>query len=684
MSKYSALFILFLLLFGSGTAFAHSERTYLTYQQPKTKEDTTKKANLLKKLSEAIKFRKNTITKEQKRVQAIIEKMIAKDSTVATVQDLEKLKNELSESNKQQFDMLLELIKEIKIPESPGHAEEQTQTGDPSKKPFKVSKELDPNDKYINDLVDRLVPILTDTKDDDEKVKSRQERLKLMRDIYARKDAFVDTLNDSVAIKYRMKLSHKVEVLGNYMYESGYKANQYNFTTLTGLLYNSYDLDGNTGFAKNFNSWNDAPVIENAKEGGSKVYLTVTTKSSLEMARFLTNQTAMKTMISKTLELLEHRGADGVNIQVTGLNQRLRSYFVDFIGSLSKAYRAKQKQYQISITLPVYDDLKAYDIASLDTLVDKFIINFSKKPTNFPGAIAPLNDDSDYSIQSSVSRYLNAGIPPYKFILGLSYYGAEFSINPDTGTETFKGYIPYQTIRLNYQYAPVTYNEEQAFASIETRDDEGNLTGHIYYDNERSLEQKYDFILQNGLGGVAFWELGADGAYGELWDALANKFVKIDTVSKETILLKGVSAGDGSIWAYIKKNMVAYYYALQHPCDPNYDQPETLLLTIFNIFLALVSIALIAVLIYKIKENGERWKWKKMLIRILIVCVNLFIITIFMWLYIDNSIPWFGAGQNCVDMPFTALLLIIFTGIVLGSLIMRFLIFPAIQHDEKP
>ncbi len=682
MSKYSALFMVFLLISGSIAYSTTRISNKFSFQEPKAKEDTTKKANLLKKLSEAIKFRKNTITKEQKRVQAIIEKMILKDSTVATVQDLEKLKNELSESNKQQFDMLLELIKEIKIPESQT-VEVQPAPGNPGTKPFKVTKELDPNDKYINDLVDRLIPILTDTQVDDDKIKTRQERLKLMRDIYAGKNAFIDTLNDSVAVKYRLKLSHRAEVLGNHQYESGYKSNQYNFTTLTGLLYNSYDLDGTTGFAKNFNSWNDAAVIENAKDAGAKVFLTVTTKSSLEMAKFLTNKTAMNTMISKTLEMLEQRQADGVNIQVTGLNQRLRTYFVDFIGSLSKAYRAKSKQYQISVTLPVYDDLKAYDIASLDTLVDKFIINFAKKPTNFPGPIAPLNDDSDYSIQSSVSRYLNAGIPPYKFILCLSYYGVEFILNPNTGLETFKGYIPFKTIRLNYQYAPVTYNKEQSYASIETRDDEGNLTGHIYYDNETSLEEKYDFILQNGLGGVAVWDLGADDGYGELWDALANKFVKIDTVGRETVMLRA-TALDGSIWGYIKKNMVAYYYALQHPCDVNYDQPETLLLTIFNVLLALLSIGLTMTLIYKIKQNGERWEWKKTLIRILIVCVNLFIITIFMWLYIDNSIPWFGAGQNCVDMPFTALLLIIFTGIVLGSLIMRFLIFPAIQHDEKP
>jgi spore germination protein YaaH len=684
MGKIKVFLIFAMLFLVLRPSEARSSTQKANFQLPTIKVDTAKKTNLLKKLSEAIKFRKNSITKEQKRVQIIIEKMIARDSTIATVQDLEKLKQDMSESNKQQFDTLLELIKEIKISENTPQIVVQAPDGTPGNKPFKVTKELDPNDKYINDLVDRLIPILTDTKEDDNKVKTRQERLKLMRDIYAKKNTFTDTINDSTAIRYKLKLSHKAEVLGNHQYDAGYRSNQYNFSTLTGLIYNSYDLDGNTGFAKNFNSWGSAPVITSTKEAGSKVFLNVTTASSAEIARFLTNETAMRNMISSSLELLDQRDADGINIAITGLNRRLRSHFVDFIGSLSKAYRAKQKQYQISITLPVYDDVKAYDIAHLDTLVDKFIINFSKKPTNFPGPIAPLNDDSDYNIQSSVSRYLNQGLPPYKFILCLSYYGVEFQTNPDSGIETFKGYIPYKAIRLNYQYAPVTYNKEQAFASIETRDDEGNLTGHIYYDNEASLEQKYDFIIQNGLGGVAIWDLGADEGYGELWDALANKFVKIDTVSKETFSLRPTFVHDTTVWGYIKKNMVAYYYALQHPCDPNYDQPETLLLTIFNILLALISIAVTITLIYKIKENGEKWRWKKTLIRILIVCVNLFIITIFMWLYIDNSIPWFGAGENCLDMPFTVLLLIIFTGILLGSLIMRFLIFPAIQHDEKP
>jgi hypothetical protein len=352
---------------------------------------------------------------------------------------------------------------------------------------------------------------------------------------------------------------------------------------------------------------------------------------------------------------------------------------------LSDACRAKIKQYEVGVTLPAFDDAQAYDILRMDSLVDRYIIDFSKKPTKYPGPIAPLNDESNYSIESSVSRYLNTGVAPYKFILCLSYYGAQFSIDEKTGTESFVKYIPYKNIRSDYPYAPFEYNDKAAYASIEIRNDNGDLTGHIYYDNEDALAKKYDFILQNGLGGVAIWHLGADEGYGELWDALAYKFVKIDTVSRDTIRLRPLTEQRAhGILGFIKTNMVAYYHALQHPCDISYDSPDPTMLTIFNILLAVVFLVCGGVLIFQIKAKGEKWKWKKTLIRVLIVCVNLFIITLFMWLYIDDRISWFGAGENCIDMPFAVLLLIIVVGIVLGTLIMRFLIFPVLQHDEKP
>lgn len=641
------------------------------------------KSNPLKSLLDALKFKKNAITKEQQRVKLLIEKIIKKDTSLVTVKNLEDFKRELAESNKEQFQTLLDLIKELKISENNPSAE--TVVTDPSiPKPFKLNKEPDPNDKYINDLVDKLIPILTDNKEVQEKKKDRQKQLKLLRDVYSKKSAHIDTINDSTLMKYRLKLGHKAEILGIYPFETKNIPGDYNLNTLSTLIYDRYEIDPLTGLPKNFNRWKDATIINSVKDAGAKVILTVSTNNSLETAKFLTNETARRKLIANTLDLLEQRDADGINISLTGLNRKLRPLFVEFIGALSKTYRLKPKQYQLIITLPIYDENNAYDITSLDDFTDRFIIDFSKKPNNFPGPIAPLNDDSDYSIQSSVSRYLNIGIPPYKFILGLTYYGAEFERNYRSGVETFKKYISYSQIRLDHQYAPVNFNKDQAFASIETRNDQGNLTGHIYYDNENSLEQKYDFVIQNGLGGVAIRDLGADEGYGELWDVLASKFISIDTVSKELIPIKPLKAKDLSIWGFIKTNSIGYYNALQYPCDERYDHQDKRFLGLINLILGLSSIIIIIVLIYQIKDKGEKWKWKKLLIKILIVLINLFIITIFMWLYIDHTFPWFGAGENCIPVSFVRLLIVIFSSIFIGSIIMRLLIFPVIKQDEKP
>ena len=641
------------------------------------------KANPLKSLLDALKFKKNAITKEQQRVKLLIEKIIKKDTSLVTVKNLEDFKRELAESNKEQFQTLLDLIKELKISENSQSTE--TVVTDPSiPKPFKLTKEPDPNDKYINDLVDKLIPILTNNKDEQEKKKDRQQQLKLLREVYSKNSAHIDTINDSTLMKYRLKLGHKAEVLGIYPFDSKNIPGDYNLSTLSTLIYDRYEIDPITGLPRNFNRWEDATIINSVKDAGAKVILTVNTNNSLETAKFLTNVTARKKLIANTLDLLEQRDADGVNISLTGLNKKLRPLFVEFISALSKTYRLKPKQYQIIITLPIYDENNAYDITSLDDLTDRFIIDFSKKPNNFPGPIAPLNDDSDYSIQSSVSRYLNIGIPPYKFILGLTYYGAEFERNNRSGVENFKRYISYSQIRLDHQYAPVSYNKDQAFASIETRNDQGNLTGHIYYDNENSLEQKYDFVIQNGLGGVAIRDLGADEGYGELWDLLATKFISIDTVSQELIPIKPLKAKDLSIWGFIKTNSIAYYHALQYPCDAKHDTQDKRFLGLINLILGLSSIIIIIVLIYQIKDKGEKWKWKKLLIKILIVLINLFIITIFMWLYIDRRFPWFGSGENCIPVSFVRLLIVIFISIFIGSVIMRLLIFPVIKQDEKP
>ncbi|WP_171972505.1 glycosyl hydrolase family 18 protein [Mucilaginibacter polytrichastri] len=641
--------------------------------------DTAKTVGLLKKLSNALKFRKNSLTKEKKRVIDIIGQVL-RDSSITTTKDLGDLKNDLTASNKMQFDSLMKLIQEIKA-QKPQKIEVLVPADgtkvDPNTPPEPVS---DPNTKYINALIDKLVPILKDNKEIEQQKEAKQKKLKLLRSIYNHPSVFRDTINDSTAVDYTVKIRQKANVWG--FYEYGTNTANFDFKVLNTLDYFAYFLNGKTGYSKNFTGWDSLEVIKDVQYARNKVILSVFNDDAINTAAFLTNEEAQNNMVNSTLNLLSSRNADGVNITFRNLNKKLSGNFVRFITRLNKAYKSGKKQYSVNITIPAFDQGHAYDLNKLDSLTDNFLIDFSVRTTTKFGPIAPLHQESDYSIESCVSRYLNSVVPPYKFILLLPYNGTLWKTNIKTGVNTFNRYIPYSEIRSKYQFSPVEFDKVAASSKIELKDANGIVNGAIWYDDENTLDEKYDFVLQNGLGGVAVSPLGADEGYGELWDALASKFLKIDTVISARINLKHATKLSG--WEYIKSTLQVYYRVLEHPCLP--ENPDNRLIMYFNIFWVILTLATAVILIYCLKNSGDTWQWKKPVIITLICEVNILVITIFMWLYLADSIPWFGAGSgnNCIDMPFSKLLIIIVSGILLGTAVMRFLIFPAIKKDDTP
>lgn len=46
----------------------------------------------------------------------------------------------------------------------------------------------------------------------------------------------------------------------------------------------------------------------------------------------------------------------------------------------------------------------------------------------------------------------------------------------------------------------------------------------VYFDDERSLAAKYDYVIEKGLAGIGIWALGNDGRYPQLWNVLRRKF----------------------------------------------------------------------------------------------------------------------------------------------------------------
>lgn len=128
---------------------------------------------------------------------------------------------------------------------------------------------------------------------------------------------------------------------------------------------------------------------------------------------------------------------------------------------------------------------------------------------------------SDYyewgnSVSETVSRYIEEGVPAEKLVIGVPFYGRGWrNIAPvndgidQSGDGLSNVNLSYRRLRRNYlsnsayKYgwdhsakAPYLFNEEDGV--------------FITYENSQSLQLKCDFVKENNLKGVMFWEYFGD------------------------------------------------------------------------------------------------------------------------------------------------------------------------------
>ena len=121
-----------------------------------------------------------------------------------------------------------------------------------------------------------------------------------------------------------------------------------------------------------------------------------------------------------------------------------------------------------------------------------------------------------------VIHFLAAGIPASKLGIGIDFYG--YVWNGGNGTTTggvtkprqtwtsdpwVQGNVPYYTIMQDY-YQPQYYNwDDAAKASYLSIDDTGSTNDKfISYDDEKTVQAKFDYARTKGIGGLIIWELG--------------------------------------------------------------------------------------------------------------------------------------------------------------------------------
>ena len=323
----------------------------------------------------------------------------------------------------------------------------------------------------------------------------------------------------------------------------------YPFQLLSDLVIGEYDLNPNTGFARNdsaLNAFRNKDIIEVGTDINEElnILLALTDYGDVEYrAQFLAE--VPKKNLMNSLELILNdfnfkRGGEserqhvGILVDFPNVAWNHRYEFADFLARIKNDLNNKElgKSCLLYLVLPpgeeqyvLYKD-SAF-AAQVRQNVDLFVLRTHSFDTQVlddaKGTMMPLDRPGKYMDVDSVVKYYHtkAKIPLNKITLEVPYYSTVWS---DSGMSGSRSLIP-----LNEMFNTVEATRTLDTMSLAFKYKVDDTTIY-YFQDTLSLNIVYDWVVRNNLAGVGIYGLG----YGQgidypkieqgLWEAIAVNF----------------------------------------------------------------------------------------------------------------------------------------------------------------
>lgn len=207
-------------------------------------------------------------------------------------------------------------------------------------------------------------------------------------------------------------------------------------------------------------------------------------------------------------------GVDGINVDVEVLDAQDRPAYGEFLAALRSALVAAIPGAWLTVAteagLRGVGNAAVAAAAGVDRL---FLMGYDYHWSgSVPGASSPVDrTDGLYTLRWSIDRYVEAGVPRDRILLGLPLYGMQWRtegphrVFPVVG----KGvtWIPSQhrDLLLDRTFQPSRDRYEQVEWFARPDGDEWLLT---FYDSPMTLRPKLALALDAGLAGAGFWAMG--------------------------------------------------------------------------------------------------------------------------------------------------------------------------------
>lgn len=357
-----------------------------------------------------------------------------------------------------------------------------------------------------------------------------QEQLEYYNSL-GKKYSYYENLQPSIKSKDRLKSNCQLNnvVYGWHPYWVGSTYQNYQWDLLSHFSYFSYEVDPIDGSPLTIHGWNTSSAVDAAlASGNTKVTLTVSLFS--DHSTFFNSSTAPQNLINSLINLVQSRGAHGVNIDFEGLPSAYKLQFGNFMESLSIQMHAAIPGSEISTVLYAVDWNSVFDFSLMEPHVDHYIIMgyaYYYQGSSSTGPCDPLyqfGSNYNYTLSRTISYYLNKGCPKDKLILGLPYYGYQWATTANSIPSNTSGSGTAKTFK------EVKNNSSGFYAQNNHSYDYDSYTDVFVFNNngphqcfitlEDGFRKRLEHVNNTGIGGIGIWALGYDDGYDDLWNGI--------------------------------------------------------------------------------------------------------------------------------------------------------------------
>jgi hypothetical protein len=220
--------------------------------------------------------------------------------------------------------------------------------------------------------------------------------------------------------------------------------------------------------------------------------------------------------VDELVALAVDLGVDGINVDVELLDPDDRAAYHDFLRALRSELRDAIDDAEVSVASEAGERGVGNAAAAARAGVDRVFLmgydyHWGGSP---PGASSPVDRfDGIPTLRWSIGRYVEAGVPREKLLLGLPLYGMTWrTTGPDRVFPRIGNgiaWLPHQHADKlrDPAFAPNRDELEIAEWFAEEDGDDWLIT---YYDSPATLRSKLALARDQGLAGGGFWALGYD------------------------------------------------------------------------------------------------------------------------------------------------------------------------------